>query len=150
MLWPLLESLTAAVPMLPRELFNGAAVREILSIARAVRGSVDVFGFECRLSENADRVDLGVRLRPAREAIDGNTGRRSRRDDRVTRSWVRALTRDAASFRRLVSCVYLEYDANGSRRAVIPSVFLPLNDGPLDGKPVSRRSLRRWRDCFST
>jgi hypothetical protein len=137
MLWPLLESLIAAVPLLPRELFNGAAVTEILSIARSVRGSVDVFGFECRLLENADRVDLGVLLLPTPEEIDGIPGRRSQRSDRATRSRLRALMRDPASFRRLVSCVYLEYDANGSRRAVIPSVFLSLNDGRLEARRLS-------------
>jgi hypothetical protein len=133
MLWPLLESLTAAAPLLPRELFTDTAVTEILSIARSVRGSVDVFGFECRLSENADRVDLGVRLPPTPEAIGGIRGRRGPRSDHATRSRLRALTRDLASFRRLVSCVYLEYDAN----AVIPSVFLPLDDG----RQARRRSM---------
>ena len=102
MLWPLVESLTAAIPLLPRALFNGTAATEILSIARAVRGSADVFGFECRLSENADRVDLGVRLPPTAEAIEGIPDRRGRRCDRATRSRIRALAGDPARFRRLV------------------------------------------------
>jgi hypothetical protein len=136
MLWPLLESLTAAIPRMPRELFTGAAVTEILSLARAVRGSVDVFGFECRLAEDSDRVDLGVRLRPP-ETNDGDPGKPSRRCDRAAERWVRAFVRAPVRFPRLVSCVYLEYDASPSRRAAIPSVFLPLNGGRLDARSRS-------------
>jgi len=129
MIWPLFESLKVTIPLLPQALFARTAVTEILSIARAVRGSIDVFGFECRLSANADRVDLGVRLLPAEDAVGGVPGRRSacRRDE--PRRWLRAFTRDPARFRQLVSCVYLEYDVTGSPRSAIPSVFLPLNDG---------------------
>jgi hypothetical protein len=136
MIWPLLESLTATVTLLPRSLFAKTAVRELLTIARAVRGSVDVFGFECRLSANAERVDLGVRLLPAEEAVGGIPGRRTAcRRDRPE-SWLRAFTRNPARFRQLVSYIFLEYDADGSRRSAIPSVFLLL--GNSDGRKRDR------------
>jgi hypothetical protein len=126
MIWPLLESLKATVPLLPRALFTRPAVTEILGIARAVRGSVDVFGFECRLSEKAERVDLGVRLLPAEEAVGGIPGRRTACHRDGPGSWLRAFTGDPARFRQLVSYVYFEYDADGSRRSAVPSVFLLL------------------------
>jgi hypothetical protein len=142
MIWPLLEGLKATAPLLPQALFTRAAVKEILAIARAARGSVDVFGFECRLSANADRVDLGVRLLPEEEAAGGIPGRRTACRSDEPRSWLRAFTRDPVRFRQLVSCVYLEYDADSSPRSAIPSVFLPLGNASS-----GRRRGDRSRQC---
>ena len=68
MIWPLVESLNAMRPQLPRALFTRRAVGRMLSIARAARGSMDAFGFECRLARGAERVDLGTRLKPGAAA----------------------------------------------------------------------------------
>ena len=137
MIWPLFESLRASIPLLPDALFTKPSREKLLAIAQTVRGSVDVFGFECRLAANADRVDLGARLLPEEEAVRGIPGRgNSRRSCRPTR-WLRAFTSAPVRFRELISYVYLEYDADGSPRSTSASVFLGRRKSTLN-------SGRRW------
>jgi hypothetical protein len=117
--WPLAESVRAVAPLLPRRLFRRDATRELESIAGAVGGTMEVFGFECRLGCDATRVDLG-----ARHAVPTA----SRRHGSVA---CRRLTSFPARLRKLVSFVFSEWDVvkHGTDvvpRVPVPSVFLGL------------------------
>jgi hypothetical protein len=116
--WPLADSVRAVAPLLPRRLFTKDAVRDLESIARTVGGTMDAFGFECRLGRGAARVDLGARHAP--HAAVGRDG------------WV-----PGRRFRKLVSFVFSEWDApdhktDGLPRVPVPSVFLGLAPGDAD------------------
>ena len=128
MTWPLVESLNAMRPQLPRALFTRRAVGRMLSIARAARGSMDAFGFECRLARGAERVDLGTRLEPGVAAASGRA-RGGRGPDVGADGPLRRLSSEPERFCRLVSSVFLEYDADSSPRAPTPSIFLELRSG---------------------
>lgn len=129
MTWPLLESLNAIRPQLPRALFTRRAVGRLLSIASAARGSMDAFGFECRLARGAERVDLGVRLEPTGAAAGGLARGGSVPEPDRADGPLRHLTSEPERFRRLVASVFLEYDANSSPRSPTPSIFLELRSG---------------------
>ncbi|MGH7898535.1 MAG: hypothetical protein ACREQQ_11320 [Candidatus Binatia bacterium] len=124
--WPLVESLNATVPLLPRALFSRRAVADVRRIARSVRGSCDAFGFECHLRPDVDRVDLGVRLTPQQIAADRRP------------SWIRRFTTDPAGFCRRVSFVFLEYDADCSPRSPTASIFLGLQPAHQRFEDVKR------------
>jgi hypothetical protein len=122
MTWPLAESLRATVPGLPRALFTSRAVERLVSIADAARGSMDAFGFECRLGRSAERVDLGLRL----AKLEG------------AERWVGSVGR-SRGLRPPVSSVFLEYDAENSLPSPVPSIFLVLD---VDGNAAAKRTVR--------
>ena len=111
--WSLAESVRAVAPLLPRRLFSKDATRELESIAATVGGTMEVFGFECRLGCGATRVDLG-----ARHAVQTVT----RRDGSIP---CRRLTSFPARFRKLVSFVFSEWDVVKHGTDVVPRVPVP-------------------------
>ena len=117
MIWPLVESLNAMRPQLPRALFTRRAVGRMLSIARAARGSMDAFGFECRLARGAERVDLGTRLKPGAAAASG-LARGGRGPDVGADDPLRRLSSEPERFCRLVSSVSRSHAIDLSRAAL--------------------------------
>jgi len=111
--WPLTESMRAVAPLLPQRLFREDVTKRLESIAAAVGGTMEAFGFECRLGHGAARVDLGAR-HPAQAA--------ARPDGSVP---CRRLTRFPARVRKLVSFVFSEWDAVQQGTDVVPRVPVP-------------------------
>jgi hypothetical protein len=87
------------------------------------------------LGRDVDRVDLGVRLTPPETAPDGFARSGTAASAALDRwpSWIHRFTTDPVRFCRIVSTVFLEYDADCSLRSPTPSIFLGLGErGILD------------------
>jgi hypothetical protein len=153
----LVSAVERAVDSAGEVLICARARSDLLRLARTVPPVAQTFGFECRLTPEDDRVDLGIGVSALRGAPDltqiGVRGRwpHLERDER----WLRigrlacAWTDRGTPLNTWASFLFLEFDEESAAAATpIPSIFVGL-DSPIEGSSAASPELQAAREAAS-
>jgi hypothetical protein len=133
------EAVSEGIARAGEEIVGPKAKDRLLTLARGLPADSHAFGFECRLTGDDPRVDLGVAIAATPGGRNALTRLGTHRSRRGAASWHRIAAfgrtwgAGGSALRAWVPFVFLEFDEESAlERNPVPSVFVAL-DSPLEG-----------------